>query len=127
MIMWFNHVKNPACPIETYPEPAAIFSLNQNRYRNISPSQKTGADTPKSANPMARRSPRERGRSAERTPIGMPSRSHTSAAPAASWAVTTRRLAMIGFRGARELNENPSPGQPYASPPKMCRTNSTYW
>src|SRR5207302_1009104 len=107
--------------------PAARWNLNQKSHRNISPSQNTGADTKNSANPIASRSNRVRGLSAETMPIGIPIRSHTRDAPIASWLVMTRRWMMIGFSAERVLNDRPSPGQPYWSPRKMCRTNRKYW
>src|SRR4051812_14386278 len=96
-------------------------------YRNICPNQKTGADTPNRAKPMANRSPRDLGFNADSTPMGMPMEIQTNAAPKASCAVTPSRCMMIGFSGDLVLNDLPSPGQPNSSPRKMCLTNTAYW
>ena len=103
-----------------------MVGTNQNMYRNSSPSQNTGADTPNSANPMATRSKLDRGRSAERIPMGMPRRSQKNAAPMARLMVTLKRSSRMGFRQDRLVNENPSPGHPQLSPKKMRFTNSPY-
>ena len=53
----------------------------------IRPSQKTGAEMPKSAKPIARRSKIVRRLTAEMTPMLIPSRSQTTAAPTISESV----------------------------------------
>ena len=50
---------------------------------------------------MARRSPTDRGRSAERIPIGIPMTIHTTAAPTASCPVMIIRWKMIGLSAVR--------------------------
>src|ERR1051326_8958226 len=103
---WFAHVNRPSL-MGTYPLPAAMWSLNQNTYRKIRPNQNTGADTPNRANPMASRSNFDRGLRADRMPLGMPIRIHTTAAPSASYTVTSSRDMMIGLSAERVLNEKP--------------------
>ena len=49
----------------------------------MSPSQKTGAEMPKSANPIARRSQSEPGLRAERVPMATPTTTQMIAAPKA--------------------------------------------
>src|SRR5256885_4484941 len=109
MIMGLGHPRKLGV-IGTSPAPAAMPSLNQKIQRNSCPSQKTGAETPKSANPIAIRSKAERGFRAERIPIGIPRQSHTTDAPRASDRVTSILSQRIGFSGERVLKENPKPG-----------------
>ena len=61
------------------------------------------------------------------TPTGMPIASQISPAPSASVNVTTMRPPSSDLTDSWLTNENPSPGQPYASPRNRCFTNSRYW
>ena len=62
-------------------------SLYQKMKSAIRPSQKTGAEMPKSAKPMAARSMIERRLTAEMTPMPMPMRARAMAAPPISESV----------------------------------------
>ena len=75
--------------------------------------KKTAIDIPIKANVMAARSQMDRGRNAERIPIGIPTSSQMTAAPTASWIVTHIRSTSTCFSGARRTKDFPSPGQPY--------------
>src|SRR5215470_16381228 len=102
-------------------------SLNQNSQRNVKPSQNTGADTKKTANPIASRSSMVRCLTAEITPMGSPSASHTKADPSTSVVVITNLGPSSESTAVRVTNENPKPGQPYLSPKKTRLTKSRYW
>ena len=67
--------------------PAVRLSLYQKMKSAISPSQKTGAEMPKSAKPITKRSANERRLMAETTPIRMPTVSQMMAAPMISESV----------------------------------------
>ncbi len=83
----------------------------------------TGIEIPTSAKNIAPRSNRDRGRKADRIPMGIPTSNQMMAAPTASWIVTNARSRITGFRGARRTNDWPSPGQPHSSPRKRFRVN----
>ena len=70
--------------IGVYPVPAVRSSLYQKMKSAISPSQKTGAEMPKSAKPIARRSTTVRRLIAETTPIRTPTVSQRIEAPTIS-------------------------------------------
>ena len=94
--------------------------MNQKMYRASGPMKKTGIEMPTIARPIALRSMRERGRRAERMPIGIPTINQTIAAPIASCIVTNIRPKTMFLSGVREVNDRPRPGQPYLSPVKKC-------
>ena len=73
----------------------------------------TGIEIPIRANVIAARSQMDRGRKAERIPMGIPTNSQMTAAPTASWIVTHMRWTRTSFSGARSTNDFPRPGQPY--------------
>ena len=64
------------------------LNLNQKKYRSSCPSQKTGIETPISANNMPARSQNDPRLMPEMMPIGMPMKSHRIAAPTANVTVT---------------------------------------
>ena len=74
-----------------YPVPAVQWSLRQKIHRAMSPSQKTGADMPKSAKPIAARSTIDLRLTAESTPMPTPMTSHKVAAPKISQSVLGAR------------------------------------
>ena len=73
--------------------------MSANTLRNTSPSQYAGAEIPTKAKIMDIRSHTERGLSALRTPIGIPSMSHTSMAPRASEMVLGKACRMASATG----------------------------
>ena len=73
------------------PEDGATPSLNQKKYRSSCPNQKTGIETPISANNMPARSQNDPRLIPEMMPMGMPMKSHRIAAPTASVTVTGNR------------------------------------
>ena len=92
----------------------------------ISPSQKTGAEMPKSANPMAKRSKTVRRLIAEMTPIRTPTDSHMIDAPTISENVRGAFSMILSRIGTLESYEYPRPGQPYLSPTTIDFTNLPY-
>ena len=82
-------------------------------YRASGPRKNTGIEIARTAMPIALRSATVCGRSADKIPTEMPTRSHTIAAPIASCAVTAIRLKMMPLSGTLEMNDKPRPGQPY--------------
>ena len=101
-----------------YPVPRASNpSFFQNMKSAISPSQNTGAETPKSAKPIANRSEAEPRRSAEITPIVTPMMTQMIAAPSASAIVRGMRSLISWSTDVRLSYETPSPGQPHPLTP----------
>ena len=76
----------------------------------MSPIQTGCAEIPIRTKTIATLSKSERGRSAERTPMGMASKSQKKAPPKTSEAVTGAAFATIEFTSWRFANERPSEG-----------------
>src|SRR5215510_13861217 len=83
------------------PEGGAHCNLNQKMYMNRYASQKTGAETPMSANTIDARSMKLPRLTAEMMPIGIPISTQVMAAPTASAIVTGSRLKISSFTGTK--------------------------
>ncbi len=83
------------------PVGGAQWSLYQNTYSRICPSQNTGSETPIRANTIPDRSQIEPRLTPETIPMGMPISSQMTALPSASVTVTGRRRIRSSLTGTK--------------------------